>query len=231
MPAKLTLVIGNKRHSSWSMRPWLALKRAGLAFDEELVPLRHPDTKARILAHSPSGKVPCLLVDGTAIWDSLAICEWVADAVPEAKLWPTDATARGVARSVAAEMHSGFMGIRTSMPMDLSIDPAPAPLTPAAQADVDRLIALWADCRQRFGHNGPYLFGHFTIADCMFTPVATRMRTYKVTLPQVARFYVDTLLQTAEYRAWEEAAAQESWSLTDALAEERAETLRAAGLL
>lgn len=231
MAAKLSLLIGNKQHSSWSLRPWLALKRAGLAFDEVLVPLRQPDTKTRILEFSPSGKVPCLLVDGVAIWDSLAICEWVAETTPEARLWPTDPLARAVARSVSAEMHSGFTGIRNSLPMDLNADVPPAPLTPAAQADIERLVALWSDCRKRFGHNGPYLFGHFTIADCMFAPVATRMRTYKVALPQLAQFYVDALLETAEFKAWEEAAKVEPWSLSAEMAAERAQILQAAGLL
>jgi glutathione S-transferase len=208
------LVIGNKNASSWSLRPWLAMRHAGLAFAEVNVDLRAPDAKARILAHSPSGKVPALIVDGEVIWDSLAILEFLAEAHPEAALWPASTMARAVARCVSAEMHSGFQELRNQCPMDF-VARSPKPQLPAeVAADVRRIVSIWRDCRKRFGAEGPFLFGHFSAADAMYAPVASRFRTY---VPQLASYgdngtaqvYVDTLFALPAMLQWEREAGAE----------------------
>ncbi|MBY6265670.1 glutathione S-transferase family protein [Azospirillum sp. 412522] len=209
----LTLVIGNKAYSSWSLRPWLALRQAGLAFAETVIPLRQPDTAARIAEQSPSGRVPTLLHDGLVLWDSLAICEYVAELAPAAGLWPSDRVARAVARSVSAEMHSGFVPLRTSMPMNLKQDRKGQGMTAATAADIARIEALWADARARFGSpaGGPFLFGAFTIADAMFAPVVTRLETYGVAVSPGSRAYMDAVLALPAMRDWVAAAKAEPW--------------------
>lgn len=209
----LTLVIANKAYSSWSLRPWLALKHAGLPFREILVPLRQPDTAARILAHSPSGRVPCLLDGDRTIWESLAICEYVAELAPEAGLWPGDAQARAVARSVSAEMHAGFAALRSSMSMDLKREHPGEGMTPETAADITRIQALWTDTRARFGQAGPFLFGGFSIADAMFAPVVTRFATYGVAVDGNARAYMDAVLALPAMQEWTAAAKEEAWVL------------------
>ncbi|PWC74547.1 glutathione S-transferase family protein [Azospirillum sp. TSH64] len=208
-----TLVIGNKAYSSWSLRPWLVLKQAGIAFAETPIVLRQPDSAARIAEHSPSGRVPALIHDGLTIWDSLAICEYVAELAPEAGLWPADRAARAVARSVAAEMHSSFVSLRTTMPMDLKRDRKGQGMTEATAADIARIEALWADARARFGvpAGGPFLFGSFTIADAMFAPVVTRLETYGVAVSPVSRAYMDAVLALPAMRDWTAAAKDEPW--------------------
>jgi glutathione S-transferase len=200
------LILGDKNISSWSMRPWLALKHAGIDFDEQLIRLDRPDTKATIRARSPSGKVPALDLGGTVIGESLAICEWAAEQVPS--LWPSDPIARAVARSVSAEMHAGFAAMRRELPMDIR---RRMPKEPAgeARADVDRIIAMWTECRARFGESGDFLFGAFSIADCMYAPVVTRFRTYDVSLPQPCARYAEAVLAHPAVRAWCEAAERE----------------------
>ncbi len=214
---ELTLLMGNKAYSSWSLRPWLALKQAGLPFTETVVPLRQPDTAARIRAVSPSGRVPCLRHGERIVWDSLAICEYVAELAPAAGLWPEDAQARAVARSVSAEMHAGFAALRNSLPMDLkrerhgqAIDADTA--TDIAD-DIARIQALWADARDRFGTGGPFLFGRFTIADAMFAPVVTRFATYGVAVTDQTRAYLDAVLDWPAMRDWIAAAKAEPWVL------------------
>ncbi|PWC37056.1 glutathione S-transferase family protein [Azospirillum sp. TSO22-1] len=211
--ADLTLVIGNKAYSSWSLRPWLALKHIGVPFAEVLVPLRQPDSRARILAHSPSGKVPLLRHGERAIWDSLAICEYLAESFPDARLWPDDAYTRAVARSVSAEMHSGFVSLRTTMPMDLKRNAPGEGRSEETLADIARIAAIWRDARERFGADGPYLFGRFSIADCLYAPVVTRFETYGVELDEVGRAYADAILALPALRAWTEAARAEPWVL------------------
>lgn len=210
-----TLVIGNKAYSSWSLRPWLALRQAGIAFAETVIPLRQPDTAARIAERSPSGRVPALIHDGLTVWDSLAICECVAELAPEAGLWPADRAARAVARSVSAEMHSGFVSLRTTMSMDLKRDRKGQGMTEATAADIARIEALWADARTRFGvpAGGPFLFGAFTIADAMFAPVVTRLETYGVAVSPVSRAYMDAVLALPAMREWIAAAKDEPWGL------------------
>lgn len=189
--ARLVLVVGTKRYSSWSLRPYLALKQAGLPFDEVVIKLRQPDTKTHILEHSPSGKVPLLKDGDLLVWDSLAICDYVAELACAVPLWPESKAARAVARSVSAEMHSGFVPLRQNLPMDLAQDFPLPELPEEAQADIARIQSLWEDCRQRFGAAGPFLFGRWSIADAMYAPVATRFKTYGVPLSPVAQAYVE----------------------------------------
>ncbi len=197
----MTLVIGSKRWSSWSLRPWLAMKQAGLPFEERLIGLRQPDTKAKILAHSPSGKVP-LLVDGDLkIWDSLAILEYLAERFPDAGFWPSDTAARAQARSIVAEMHSGFAALRRELPMDVTAT-LKQDLSPEVADDVARIQAIWRDSRSRFGAGGPFLFGRFGNVDAMYAPVATRFRTYGVALDAVCRDYADAVLALPAMVAW-----------------------------
>lgn len=206
--ARLELFIGTRAWSSWSLRPWLALKQAGVPFQETLIELRTPDSKATFLKHSPAGKVPILKVDGFAIWDSLAICEYVAEAFPAAKLWPADPMARARARAVSAEMHSGFTPLRQAMSMDINArHPTPA-MTSELAADIARIQAMWSDCRRDFGAKagGPFLFGAFSIADAMYAPVATRFVTYGVTLEPVPQAYVDTIMAMPAIKEWAKAA-------------------------
>ena len=209
----LTLVVGSKAYSSWSLRPWLAMKQAGLAFAETVIPLRQPDTAARIAGHSPSGRVPTLIHDGLTVWDSLAICEYVAELAPEAGLWPADRAARAVARSVSAEMHSGFASLRSTMPMNLKRDRKGEGMTEATAAAIARIQALWADARARFGipAGGPFLFGAFTIADAMFAPVVTRFQTYGVAVEAETRAYMDAVLALPAMEEWTAAAKDEPW--------------------
>lgn len=208
------LVIGNKNTSSWSMRPWLAMKHAGIPFAEVNINLRDADAKAQILRHSPSGKVPALLTDGQVIWDSLAIIEHLAEAHPAAALWPAAPQVRAQARCVSAEMHSGFQALREHCPMNIIARSPQAKLMPQVEADVRRIVAIWRDCRDRFGTGGPFLFGGFTAADAMYAPVATRFRTY---VPDLAPFgddgtagaYVQAVLAVPAFLEWEAGARSE----------------------
>jgi glutathione S-transferase len=206
----MELVIGTKKWSTWSLRPWLALKKTGADFTETLIELREENNVSadRILAHSPSGLVPFLKDGEVAIGDSLAICEYLAERFPRAGLWPADPAARAYARSAAAEMHSGFAGLRSECPMDLAAAPAPKALSDAAGKDVRRIVALWTALLTRFG--GPWLGGaEWGIADAFFTPVATRFRTYAVDLSAhgdadgAAMAYSRRLLERPEFKAWE----------------------------
>jgi len=202
------LVIGDKNISSWSLRPWLAMKHAGLPFREINIVLRGPDTKAQILSYSPAGKVPALLAGGDVIWDSLAILEFLAEAHPDARLWPAAPAARALARSVSAEMHSGFAALREHCSMDIVARVPMASLPEAVEVDVRRIVAIWRDCRSRFGVGGPLLFGAFTAADAMYAPVATRFRTYLPDLSSygddgTAQAYVDAVFALPAMAAWE----------------------------
>jgi len=207
-----SLVIGNKAWSSWSLRSWLLLTRFGLPFEEIAVPLRRPDTPERIRAHSPSGAVPALKHGDLVIWDSLAIAEYLAERHPEHAMWPQDATARALARSVSAEMHSGFAAMRRELPMDLlNIHPTPE-LSERARADIGRVLEIWRFCLGRSG--GPFLFGAFSIADAMFAPVVTRLRSYGITPEQfgddgTATRYGLAIWSLDAMRAWEDGARSE----------------------
>ena len=195
-----TLVIGNKNYSSWSLRPWLALRKASIAFDEVKVFLDKPDTKKRILEHTPAGKVPALVTGGQTVWDSLSICEWAAEQAPG--LWPKDAADRAHARSISAEMHSGFMALRAALPMNIRATGRKVPATPELEADIARVLSIWTGCRAAHADKGPWLFGDFSIADAMFAPVATRLRTYGIALDETAAAYIDTLFSDPDFKDW-----------------------------
>ena len=209
----MELIIGTKAWSTWSLRPWLALKRTGAPFSEMLIPLRQHETSPEIAKVSPSGRVPALKAGDLTIWDSLAICEYLADRYPEAALWPADAEARALARSAAAEMHSGFQSLRGECPMDLNLI-SEVELSEATHADIRRIVRLWSDLRERFAEHGPYLIGAWSIADAFYTPVATRFRSYGVKLSDygdqgVAGAYCETLLREPDFLEWEAAAKAE----------------------
>lgn len=207
----LTLVIGNRNYSSWSLRPWLAMKQAGVAFDEERILLDRPDTKQQILRRSPSGRVPCLIDGALAVWDSLAICEYVNERYAGGGLWPGDTALRARARAVAAEMHSGFAALRANMPMDIRGHyperGAAANQLPGVSADIGRIQALWADCLAASG--GPFLFGDFSIADAFFAPVVTRFRTYATALPTHLADYSEAVFALPAMQMWVAAARAE----------------------
>jgi glutathione S-transferase len=210
MAQRLKLVLGNKNFSSWSLRPWLVLKHVGVPFDEQVIPLDQPETRAQILAVSPSGRVPCLVDGELAVWDSLAIAEYLNEKFPEKQLWPKDAAARAMARSVSAEMHSGFQALRTAHPMKFR-DTCPArPVDPEVKKDVDRIQEIWRTSRTRHGKSGPFLFGSFSIADAMYAPVASRFRTYAIPLERDAAAYVDALFGLPSMQEWLEAAKAET---------------------
>ncbi|MGO4126991.1 glutathione S-transferase family protein [Inquilinus sp. YAF38] len=210
----MRLIIGNKRYSSWSLRPWLALAHHEIAFEEILIPLYRDGSKEAILSHSPSGKVPALIDDGTTVWDSLAILEYLAERFPDLALWPSDPARRALARSISAEMHSGFTGLRNELPMDLApSDPGQA-RSDAAEADIARVTAIWRQCREAAGAEGPFLFGAFSAADCMYAPVVIRFDRYRVPLDPACRAYADAVLALPAMRRWVEAGLAEPWVLT-----------------
>jgi glutathione S-transferase len=206
-----TLVIGNKAWSSWSLRPWLMMKVAGIPFEEVRLGLRRPDTRERFLAHSPSGRVPVLKTDdGEAVWDSLAILEYLHEHHPEAGIWPTDSHARARARSVAAEMHSGFPDMRRVLGMDLQRPRAAVPHDAGTARDVARVQDMWREARTRFGAGGPFLFGRFSAADAMYAPVVTRFDTYDVPVDTVLRAYMDAVFALPGMQEWIAAARREA---------------------
>ena len=208
----MQLVIGDKNTSTWSMRPWLVMKHLGLPFEEVRVRLRQPNTAAEAAAHSPSGKVPVLREDdGFAVWDSLAICEYLAERHPE--LWPQDPKDRALARAVCAEMHSGFPSIRGELSMDLTLHKV-IEVAEVTRAEIRRIAQMWMELRERRQAAGPFLFGAWSIADAYYTPVATRFRSYGVKLSDygdhgAAGIYCDTLLEQPEFKEWEAAALAE----------------------
>ena len=208
--ADLTIYLGNKNYSSWSLRPWLVLKRTTVAFDEVVIPLYQPGSRETVLKYSPSGRVPVLRHGAARIWESLAICEYLADCFPNFELWPKDPAARAVARSVSAEMATGFRALRDHLPMNVRSSFPDRGVTPEVQADINRIMAIWRDCRTRFGEKrGEFLFGGFTIADAMFAPVVTRFRTYKIDLEREADDYCDTVVAMPAMQEWIVAAKNE----------------------
>jgi glutathione S-transferase len=196
------LVIGNKNYSSWSLRPWLAMRQAGLPFREVRIPLYTPESKAQIRSYSPSGKVPCPVDGALAVWDSLAICEYLAERHPQAKLWPADPHARAVARSISAEMHSGFQNLRSNMSMNCRKRFPGMGRTVEVAGEIERVQRSWGEAREKHGAGGPFLFGAFTIADAMYAPVVLRFRTYAVQLNPVCREYADAILALPAMQQW-----------------------------
>lgn len=203
----LVLVIGNRNYSSWSLRAWLLMKVAGIAFKEVRIPLYGPGSKQQILRYSPSGKVPCLVDGAVHVWDSLAIGEYLAETNPG--LWPEAKEARAYARSISAEMHSGFANLRQHMSMNCRKRYPDKGRTPEVLDEIRRIVAIWSECRDKFGAKGEFLFGRFSIADTMYAPVVLRFRTYAVELPPVCRAYADAVLALPAMREWLAAAEQE----------------------
>ena len=211
----LTLVIGNKNYSSWSFRPWIAMKVAGLPFDEEVISLYVDGSREQILKHSPGGKVPILIDGDTHVWESLAILEYVAEKFPAAGLWPADAAARAHARAISHEMHAGFLPLRRLMPMNFWRPVERRHLTSEAAANVQRIDALWSDCRARFGKGGPFLFGTWSAADAMYAPVVSRFHTYGVEVGAAARAYMEATMALPAWKEWSAAALKEEWVLAE----------------
>ena len=211
----LHLIIGNKNYSSWSLRPWIAMKVAGIPFEETLIPLYEPGSSEKILKYSPAGKVPVLIDGDRHVWESLAILEHLAETFPAAGLWPADAGARSHARVVAAEMHAGFAALRKNCTMNLWLPPKARPQPPEVLVDVARIDALWSDCRARFGEKspdgGPFLFGKFGAADAMYAPVVARLHTYALPVGDTARAYMDAVMALPAWREWLAAALKEPW--------------------
>jgi glutathione S-transferase len=209
----LHLIIGNKNYSSWSFRPWLALRAAGIPFEETVIPLYVPGSKEQMLAHSPGGKVPILEDGAVTVWESLAIMEYVAEKFPSAGLWPRDPAARAHARAIASEMHSGFAPLRSQFPMNMH-RPVKK-LEPGAEtaANVARIDAMWSGCRARFGDGGPFLFGPFSAADAMYAPVVSRFHTYDVDVGAAAAAYIQAMMALPTWQEWHAAALKEEWVL------------------
>jgi glutathione S-transferase len=215
----LTLVIGNKNYSSWSMRPWVAATAFGIPFNEVRILLDRPDTAANIARYSHAGRVPVLLAGDITIWDSLAICEYLAEQFPDKHMWPADVAARAMARSAVAEMHSGFAGLRSAMSMNIKASLPGRGRTADAQADIGRVCEIWEECLSRFGHHN-FLFGEFSIADAFYAPVVTRFKTYGVALAPALQAYCDRVLAHPAVARW----------VSEALAETEAAPLHDAEL-
>ena len=198
----LKLAIANKNYSSWSMRPWVLLAQAGIAFEEIQLKFSDEGRVPGAEAYSPTRQVPVLIVEDEPVWDSLAICEAVAELFPDKRLWPAEARARQIARSICAEMHAGFRNLRSAMPMNIRAALPGKGMSAAVQKDIDRIAAIWESCRARYGQGGELLFGQFTIADAFYAPVATRFLTYAVVLPGAAQRYADALLALPAVRDW-----------------------------
>ena len=209
--APLTLIIGNKNYSSWSLRPWLFMKHVVLEFQEILIPLDTLETHEQIDHYTPSGRVPVLQQGTLCVWDSLAICEYLAEL--SGKGWPQAREVRAVARAVCAEVHSGFPTLRSLWPMNARARNRRTALTAALEADIERIDELWNDCRGRFGGGGPWLFGDYSVADAMYAPVVLRFNTYGARISQTARWYIASVLEDAPLQEWLQAAKQEPWTI------------------
>jgi glutathione S-transferase len=209
----MQLVIGNKNYSSWSMRPWILLRQAAIPFEEVQLKFGEKDgglTVPGIEKYSAARKVPVLVIDGEPVWDSLAICETVAEMHPDKHLWPQDEKARRVARSVCAEMHSGFQQLRSKMPMNIRKQYPGKGMTPESKRDIERVVTIWTECRERFGGAGNFLFGKFSIPDAFFSPVVMRFRAYAVKVPPVAQAYCEAVTALSAVREWIEGAKRET---------------------
>lgn len=210
MSERPLLVIGDKTYSSWSLRPWLALRHAGIDFEERLLWLHRPEFRAEVARYSPSGRVPVLRHGNVVVWESLAILEYINETWMKGQGWPAEPVARAHARAAACEMHSGFAALRRELALNLRRKGAPLQPPHDAQADIRRIVALWDEARTRFGEAGPFLYGAFGCADAMYAPVALRFETYGIALPAMARAYVDTILSMPAIAEWRAAAAQEN---------------------
>jgi glutathione S-transferase len=209
----LKLVLGSRNYSSWSLRPWLAMKSAAIPFEETVLPIYLPGARQAILAFSPSGKVPVLLDGGIRVWESFAIIEYVAEKFPAAGLWPQDAAERAYARAIANEMHAGFLPLRRRCPMNMRRPPGAIELTDDVRADVARIEGIWSECRARSAARGAFLFGAFGAADATFAPVVSRFHTYGIVLGAPGRDYMHAVMNLPAWSAWAKAAAVEPWVL------------------
>jgi glutathione S-transferase len=207
----MLLIIGNKNYSSWSFRPWIAMKVAGISFEERVISLNDPDFKRAIASVSKNGRVPAIDDDGVHVWESLAVLEYLAEKFPHAKLWPADAQARAHARAIAAEMHAGFSALRSECPMNFWRPVKRRELSVEALADAARIDAMWSECLARYG--GPFLFGSFGAADAMYAPVVSRFHTYAVEVGESSRAYMDAVMALPAWGEWKEAALKEPWVL------------------
>ena len=196
------LVIGNKNYSSWSLRPWLLMKEMNIDFDEVQVALATDKTKELLKSYSGSAKVPVLIHDGITIWDSIAICEYLSEYHPSKALWPFASESRAIARSVTAEMHSGFTTLRNDLPMNCRLSTVYQSISPELQADIDRISEIWQFCRHNFGEQGDFLFGNFSIADAMYAPVVLRFKSYGITVGKPERDYMDKMLSLPSLQTW-----------------------------
>jgi glutathione S-transferase len=209
----LTLVIANKCYSSWSFRPWILMRHLGIPFEEVVVPLAEPSTRETLLRHTPSGKAPCLHDDDLTVWDSLSIIEYLADSHPQYAVWPTERRPRAMARSLAAEMHSGFMDLRALLPMNMRRKVQRRDLTAGALADAARLEQAFAEAREQFGRGGDFLFGDFSAADAMFAPIVNRLYVYDVTVTPMTRTYMDRMMALPAWQEWSGQASMEPWTI------------------
>jgi glutathione S-transferase len=213
----LKLIIGNKNYSSWSMRPWIAMKVANIPFEETVISLNAPNFKDVVGPVSGTGKVPALIDGDVRVWESLAILEYLAEKFPNARLWPADSAPRALARAVSSEMHAGFLSLRRLMPMNMSRPVIKRDLTAEVAASVKRIETMWSECRARFGQKaeGPFLFGAFGAADAMYAPIASRLHTYGVDVSAATKSYIDAVMALPAWREWHAAALKETWVLAE----------------
>ena len=211
----LSLIVGNKNYSSWSFRPWIAMKAAGIAFTEEVISLDARDFKERVSKISGTGKVPVLDDNGVHVWESLAILEYLAERFPGARLWPSDAAARAHARAISSEIHAGFVPLRRACPMNMWRPVKKRELADDAMVNVRRIESMWRQCRERYGAGGPFLVGTFGAADAMYAPVVSRFHTYDVAVGAAARAYMDAVMALPTWAEWYAAALKEPWALPE----------------
>jgi glutathione S-transferase len=210
----MKLILGNRKYSSWSLRPWIAMKQIGLAFDEVIIPMNMPNTRAEMLKHSPTGLVPTLIDGDITIFETIAILEYLNDKFPDAKLWPKDIAERAHARAISAEMHAGFAALRRDCPMNICRPVKQHIVSPDAAKHAERIDALWTDARKRFGKGGDFLFGHFTNADAMFAPVVNRFHVYDLPRSKTSQTYMHAIMALPAWKEWEKAAQAEPWVIS-----------------
>jgi glutathione S-transferase len=210
----LKLILGNRNYSSWSLRPWIAMRHAGLDFTDDVIPLYEPGSREKVLQYSPTGKVPVLIDGDTTIWESLAILEHLAEKYPKAALWPADEAARAYGRAISAEMHAGFGALRRHCPMNMRRRRRKLGLSPEVADDVRRIEMIWTESRGRFDRNGPFLLGPFSIADAMYAPVVSRFFSYDIGVGAAAEAYMATMMSLPAWQEWEAAAEHEPWVMS-----------------
>jgi glutathione S-transferase len=207
----LKLILGNKNYSSWSLRPWIAMRHAGLTFEEEVIPLYEPGSAEKMSKYSPTGKLPVLIDDDMVIWESLAILDHLAEKFPKAQLWPADPKARAHARAISAEMHAGFVPLRKHCPMNMRRVRKKRELTTEVAHDVRRIEQIWTECRGRFGQGGPFLFGGFGAADAMYAPVVSRLFSYGIGVGAAAEEYMTAVMALPAFKEWRDTGVSEPW--------------------